>query len=230
MCFLFSSLQLRGWRGGILALCGLFSSRRIRITLAASPAPAWHLCLSRSSPWVRGQRRALPKLPSSASGDSSIIALLHEPAGCGWGPRTLRAPPHSVTQGTGRQCGPAYQQGCKSSCHQGEWMCCAAVRSKFPFEQHFGLWLDITRTSTAEAFGLVPTKSAVICCCKNCQWSWLAQVKSLDSGCCKSWISAYALFVVCKQIRFWRGISCLPCINICSAWIQNWSTGLGIVK
>lgn len=51
---------------------------------------------------------------------AASLALLHEPAGCSWGPRTLRAPPHSFSQGTSRQCGPAYKQRCKSSRYQGE--------------------------------------------------------------------------------------------------------------
>lgn len=101
--------------------------------LAAFPAPVWHLCLQQSSPWVRGHWRQSPQLPSPSSGaprptvTAESLALLHEPAGCGWGPRTLRAPPHSFTQGTSRQCGPAYQQGRKSSCHQGEWVVLSVI-------------------------------------------------------------------------------------------------------
>lgn len=49
------------------------------------------------------------------------LPCLHEPAGWGCGPRTVRAPPRSLPQGTGWQCGPAHQQGRQSSCHQGEW-------------------------------------------------------------------------------------------------------------
>lgn len=97
-------------------------------TAALAAFPVWDLCLQQSLPWVKGHRRTSPQLPSTPSGapcltvTAASLALLHEPAGCRWGPRTLRAPPHSITQGTSWQCGPAYQQGCKSSRHQGEWV------------------------------------------------------------------------------------------------------------
>ena len=134
MCFLFSSQQLREWRGGILLVCGVCSNGRNGHTGSLSSS-CFTSYLLPSSPWVRGNLRSLPQLPSSLSGTPCLtvtaasLALLHEPAGCGWGPRTLRAPPHSFTQGTSWQCGPAYQQGCKSSCHQGEWMVLSLIIS-----------------------------------------------------------------------------------------------------
>lgn len=94
---------------------------------AAFSAPIWYLFLQLNSPWVRGHQRPpsqlLPPLsPAPCVKKALSLTLLHDPAGCSWGPCTLWAPPHSFTQRTNRECGPAYQQGCKSSCHQGEYV------------------------------------------------------------------------------------------------------------